>query len=1399
MKFWVVILYLLFLNLLAFGQDKAAIDLKCQSFIQENNLINFRDDICANDISRCLYNKHNKYDRSLREYDHQSILTKYDQMVHFLNKDPNTRKWFERTDGKSPTYLDCKNAKQWTECKAYNAYCMSKVLKVSLDEDIKKYADHVNFCSNSKLVKKRYIENSNYSHLTFKERKEKALKKCRGHYKKLKTLQGYIPHRRNKIDSQKLPHTKSFFEKALTDLDNIKSLEQMEKAIESIEIDQENMATQLRVQGILERCRKENAQGDVYGRNIESQITNHANACRANHYFSQNEIGVLKNDWDKIKNHLADKDFDEMNKKISYQVLPDMFIASWKYELCRNKASMFSKEEAMKHIKSQFKNRKFEQELFDKKALQAWNHFEDKDLNKPCKPTQKEIQQDLKDLNHTLDQFNHICMELKKEYLINEKIFSSLPNETLRQYTQYGSKKRFKDPIANDFYQLVRKNPSFYLEQNNRNSMGKYDADFLARSIISGQSGDPSVFIDKNGNMMEEDLKLHLHNLSKHSPYRSCDTEGPLRAMDYSLKQKQHLYQSKAQDAWNELVSKNPKAASIIGMDAIQENMFSKQKFGANFSNWLDKYCANRHSGMPFKKITKDQFEMARNQMDAFVQSEIKKLDNSLNPNDLDARNANIFATLKTRPSVMAELLSKNKSQELSANACQFIEQIYNEDTFDLRSSQIVGGAAAIAGVILMFTGVGSPLGAALLGSSVVLTTAEIGILKHNMDIANQEKSCVQGNLATSIEDDIENQLKMLPQIKSRYDDNKMGMYIAIFGLGFDAIELGALAAKLSRLKIVKNSLGTTQTINDSKSWNKLTKQAKEGLKKLNSKLKDYNQTKPQVAKRLNENIKSLNSEQMTTLSLLLRNTQAKHMDKTLEFLSNATPEGMAKILDIVANNPNTMIKTFGRLDFQKLERITTDKNILKANRVHFDQIEEAINKNFKNSTHIPLKSNNDYIDPQLGNDVRNWFKNTASTASEDIKIYNEIGTHLKNQGIAYQKNAEAFILTGDNTKLGKYAQALKKNNITVVYDPMMLKRSHIGGMYDEASSTLYIGHKSILEAKPSSAALHEATHFKRAQDYINGADDQYNLTIHSSRENIFIPSEEFIKKYSIDMKNLPYSTYFSLDEVQTYAKGVRQSLLNGKVDLKSLLNNIKYGSFSNEATIYRANSFLDSSQFYKKAPSLLKSNLTFAKKTVNGKDVFTANLKVAGKSGYKMRGSSDYTFEMILSTKEHIELAKAYQNGDLNAGIKLVESMQEKVKHLKETASKVNKNLDEIYKITKNINNESQVTKEQYDKLILLSSKNSHLTKPVDMRIKTKGISKNTTDQSLLTEKAKQLKERKLYGLVAFLNPMLLKIMIHLCIQTILILIKVILKSILKVNLKLLEECTRNILLVYF
>ncbi len=316
---------------------------------------------------------------------------------------------------------------------------------------------------------------------------------------------------------------------------------------------------------------------------------------------------------------------------------------------------------------------------------------------------------------------------------------------------------------------------------------------------------------------------------------------------------------------------------------------------------------------------------------------------------------------------------------------------------------------------------------------------------------------------------------------------------------------------------------------------------------------------------------------------------------------------------------------------------------------------------------------------------------------------------------INYQENAGSFILKGDDSAIGKYVRSMNDKGVEVVYDPNYLNQRKVRASFDVESNRIYLDHQSIINAKPSTSALHETTHWHRFDQYLKGVDDQYNLTFQAQNQYIYAPDKEFFKKYlpHLSEKNFytGYQDYMSAQEMLTFGKNMRQSLAAGKVDVVTLEKSVGYAKYVSNATVHRVEDALSTIEMWKKSPAMFQDGaVVFGKSPVNGKEMTHLEITLRGKPGPgSYAKSSDVKMKMLLVTEEQFALAKeAARNPTYENYMKLLKNVEEKLHQTKQSALDLNKHTDEIWEITQKGKNSGNFSAEQYKRLVELSSETS-------------------------------------------------------------------------------------------
>jgi hypothetical protein len=133
-------------------------------------------------------------------------------------------------------------------------------------------------------------------------------------------------------------------------------------------------------------------------------------------------------------------------------------------------------------------------------------------------------------------------------------------------------------------------------------------------------------------------------------------------------------------------------------------------------------------SGALFTKPSLEDIESAKKDFVALTSEEIKQVrKNMFNPSKANA----LKEYLKNNPLTVAELLKNNPSKEYASAMCALIRQINDRDEFKQQASTALMWAGTVAAVALCATGVGAPVGAALL---VVATGSTVINAANNLD-----------------------------------------------------------------------------------------------------------------------------------------------------------------------------------------------------------------------------------------------------------------------------------------------------------------------------------------------------------------------------------------------------------------------------------------------------------------------------------------------------------------------------------------------------------------------------------------------------------------------------------------------------------------------------------------
>jgi hypothetical protein len=272
----------------------------------------------------------------------------------------------------------------------------------------------------------------------------------------------------------------------------------------------------------------------------------------------------------------------------------------------------------------------------------------------------------------------------------------------------------------------------------------------------------------------------------------------------------------------------SPRAQELLqklGNSKFGNLMFSPS-FSAHVGTFDMKECVKGGWGgitkMELKKIPNDRAERSKllhaatNDLERAGQKFAKELhdDRSLIKTGSEKDKIEVLKKyMKGNPLAFKKLLENNPNCEDFLVSCKLISDILSDDGWHQAQDYVVGGVSAVAGVaggLLLFTGVGTPLGAGLLAVSTyvgaIATTATIANSYKNYDIAKNEQ---QQQSTSGITGNRNKNLAL-----GDYNKAKVQTSDAIIDGTTEAV-LSLTPVALAKLKNVKNV--TTATNNVSK------------------------------------------------------------------------------------------------------------------------------------------------------------------------------------------------------------------------------------------------------------------------------------------------------------------------------------------------------------------------------------------------------------------------------------------------------------------------------------------------------------------------------------------------------------------------------------------------------
>ncbi len=703
-------------------------------------------------------------------------------------------------------------------CLAFKAYCTEEVAMKGMKEELEEWRVRVATCTNPKYLElhpdhcqRDFIKSMHYL-------KHHATELARAH------------------DSKTPEVAKYFTEAAATFSQYANELDQLllaqEKAKKAQELKEEHEKKQMVLKNQIYHCQQviNFDDNDVNNNQFTKDLIT-GMSCVADDsvkYLNQSQVEKLASDLDQISlEGNAPYLLKEINKEALHKAAKAAFVGFDRFLNTGNSRDLSKKTDRDWAIQNIFCNpNKFAKDynlspLFnsqfnkqicgDKKSLEVINKALDEYLaHKKYNPVKYLTEEDIKeelhsDINSAVNDINQSCLKSKEAY-----------NEIEREYNCQGG---------------TLKLPG--VDNNKKNSFTNYGLG-EKKYHFKLPSGDidyqvPQMF-EPQGQMTESYCKGIID--SKYGQHRVV----------------QHY------TAWENNARYSQMINTKLGHLMITDTM--RSKMNALDDDWIYNRCF-KGSGKALNPLTVKDIHDSKKELMKLALEEIDDIGKeSFAPDD---KVDSIKQYLKSNPLTVADLLLKNPSKEYADALCAFMRDINSDEYWDSWVKAGITGVQLVSGVILAATGVGAPLGGALIstvagGAFVASTVAEVNVYNNDIDMAQKQQYELQHAGAT-LQIEVENALNKIDKEKIKESEARFSRNLSIVMISVDFLAFGggkiiSAFTKTSKgksvLKLVKgveNSVETEKEIAES---------VKRGLSKLND-LGHKQGLKPEIINALSE------------------------------------------------------------------------------------------------------------------------------------------------------------------------------------------------------------------------------------------------------------------------------------------------------------------------------------------------------------------------------------------------------------------------------------------------------------------------------------------------------------------------------------------------------------------
>lgn len=715
--------------------------------------------------------------------------------------------------------------------------------------------------------------------------------------------------------------------------------------------------------------------------------------------------------------------------------------------------------------------------------------------------------------------------------------------------------------------------------------------------------------------------------------------------------------------------------------------------------NWVKERCIDG-DGHAFNHVT---FSDVQDGLKDLLKLNLNELSDIADEKYSKANKRSIIKDyLKNNPNTIVDLLNQNPDENYAKAICSFIREINSDDYLKVWGERIAVGVGTAAGVALSATGIGSPIGVPLLAAVGTATAAEAGIIIYDINELNYNNT-QQSQASSTGQFEINSALDSIGNNEDELTSRKIDLALT---LSFGTLDLTTEGFKTARTfykanKTIKanKTLRTTASIASSTSKN-VPYQIARGLDEFS-----YHARKIKLTPELLEDLSDLEKLEIGAIYSKLSKQEQRA-------LTMALAEGK----DI-----QSFIKGLQSIDvdnFEEVFKLANKRNNTIAGKNLENAFSESdgllyLNNARKSKNTDKLKSE------KLAKNFSDWFYSSERIIPKEL--VEEIEEQLIRNDVPFEILGNSFKLKARVLKEGeqytsdieRFVSRMNKLGVDVRYDPQYLKSSKIQAAYGLDSATVFIDNFSVLSNRTSGIAFHEGSHAYGAEKYLQGIDDDFNISFSSANgSKIFAPIE-------LQGKKVPYSDGFWAQESKVFSNEIRQNTWAKNIDTDAIRRNTQTLKLINQNAIENTDRLLTEIEVLKNylnkdLTDMVKRSLSVTKKKIKGKEVFDLHLinesAKINKNGYQ---SDIKTSIQVVTNKQKKALQNFLANREDPKNLReMIDLFEDKALNYQALTKENDQILDKILAKNTEILKLNVVSKANQKELIDLSAQLSKTTK---------------------------------------------------------------------------------------